>query len=68
MSHSISFLKYEDIGACSLTMDNNSCDFAAIEIEKSFSENCDETFQKEDRKIINARVFSESLTNMGTRV
>lgn len=55
----------EDIGACLFTTDKNSCDFAAIEIEKSFSEKCDETFQNEDRKIINARVFSESLTNVG---
>lgn len=57
--------KYEDIGACLYTTREKSCDFAAIEIEKSFSEKCDETFQNEDRKIINARVFSESVKNVG---
>lgn len=55
----------EDIGDCLFTTKENSCDFAAIEIKKSFSEKCDETFQNEDRKIINARVFSESVSNVG---
>lgn len=57
--------KYEDMGACLYTTTEKSCDFAAIEIEKSFSEKCDESFQNEDRKLTNARVFSESMTNVG---
>lgn len=57
--------KCEDIGACLYTTKEKSCDFAAIEIEKSFSEKCNETFQNEDREITNARVFSESVTNVG---
>nr|XP_034319273.1 uncharacterized protein LOC117687156 [Crassostrea gigas] len=57
--------KFEDIGACLYTTREKSCDFAAIEIDKSFSEKCNETFQNEDRKITNARLFSESVTNVG---
>lgn len=56
---------FEDIGACFFTTNESSCDFAAIEIEESFAEKCDETFQNEDGKIANARVFLESVKNVG---
>lgn len=55
----------EEIGTCSFTTRENTCDFAAIEIKKSFSENCDETFHKEDSGKTNAHVFSKNLKDIG---
>lgn len=55
----------DEIGTCSFTTRENTCDFAAIEIKKEFSKNCDETFHKEDSGKTNAYVFSENLKDIG---
>lgn len=55
----------DEIGTCSFTTRENTCDFAAIEIKKEFSKNCDETFYKEDSEKTNAYVFSENLKDIG---
>lgn len=56
---------FEGMGTCWNTNKENCCDFAAIGIEKAFSEKCDETFRNEDRKKPNGRVISKSVTNVG---
>lgn len=40
---------------------DSSCDFAAIEINESFSNNCEVPLRREDTKKTSARVFDESL-------
>lgn len=56
---------FEGMGTRWNTNKENCCDFAAIGIEKAFSEKCDETFRNEDRKKRNGRVISKSVTNVG---
>lgn len=51
----------EDIGTCVFTKKDISCDFAAIEIKKSFSSQCDVAVRREDNKEISAKVYNESL-------
>lgn len=50
-----------DIGSCVFTTRDSSCDFAAIEINESFSKNCEVPLRREDTKKTSARVFDESL-------
>lgn len=50
-----------DIGSCVFTTRDSSCDFAAIEINESFSKNCEIPLRREDTKKTSARVFDESL-------
>lgn len=50
-----------DIGSCVFTTRDSSCDFAAIEINESFSNNCEVPLRREDTKKTSARVFDESL-------
>lgn len=50
-----------DIGSCVFTTRDSSCDFAAIEINESFSKNCEVPLRREDTKKTSARVFGESL-------
>lgn len=50
-----------DIGSCVFTTRDSSCDFAAIEINESFSNNCEVPLRREDTKKTSARVFVESL-------
>lgn len=53
------------IGACIFTTKENSCDFAAIEIADSFADECDVAIRRDDKKRVNARLYSESLENHG---
>lgn len=55
----------ENIGSCKFTTREQSCDFAAIEIEQSFVDKCDVCVTREDRKKTNARVYAESIGNIG---
>lgn len=55
----------ENIGSCMFTTREQSCDFAAIEIEQSFVDKCDVCVTREDRKKTNARVYAESIGNIG---
>lgn len=52
---------FREIGTCVFTTRDKSCDFAAIEIIDSFSDNCDVIFRREDEKKTNARIYTESL-------
>lgn len=55
----------ENIGSCMFTTREQSCDFAAIEIEQSFVDKCDVCVTREDRKKTNARVYAGSIGNVG---
>lgn len=52
---------FRAIGTCVFTTTEKSCDFAAIEIMNSFSDNCDVTFRREDEKETKARIYTDSL-------
>lgn len=52
---------FGEIGTCVFTTTEKSCDFAAIEIMDSFSDNCDLIFRREDKKKTNARIYTESI-------
>lgn len=47
------------------TTREQSCDFAAIEIEQSFVDKCDVCVTREDREKTNARVYAGSIGNIG---
>lgn len=50
-----------EIGTCVFTTTECSCDFAAIEIKESLSNECELPLRREDKKKTNARVYDESL-------
>lgn len=56
---------FEAIGACVFTTRENACDFAAIEIKESFSDKCDLAFRRDDGKKVNAKLYTETLENIG---
>lgn len=56
---------WEDIGACIYTTREQACDFAAIEIEESFSDKCDVALEGDDGKKTNAQIYAESLKEIG---
>lgn len=53
------------IGCCVFTRSDASCDFAAVEINETFSNECDATFRRDDGKKINAHVYNGVLENVG---
>lgn len=55
----------ENIGSCLFTTRDQSCDFAAIEIEQSFSDKCDVYVKRDDRKKTNAQVYAGNIENIG---
>lgn len=50
-----------NVGTCVFTTRDSSCDFAAIEINESFLNNCDVPLRREDEKKTSAKVYDESL-------
>lgn len=52
---------FGEIGSCIFTTRDKGCDFAAIEINESSLRFCDVAFRREDKKKINANVFSDNL-------
>lgn len=56
---------FEAIGSCVYTTREKACDFAAIEIEESFSDKCDLAFRRDDGKKVNANLYTESLDKHG---
>lgn len=54
-----------EIGACVFTTRDNSCDFAAIKISDSFADKCDVAIRRDDKKRVNARLYTESFENHG---
>lgn len=59
------FQGLNQIGACVFTTRKKSCDFAAIEIADSFADKCDVAIRRDDKKRVNARLYTESLENHG---
>lgn len=55
----------EEIGTCVFTTRDKSCDFAAIEIKESFLDKCDIVFRRDDKKRVNAKLYTENLSNLG---
>lgn len=55
----------EEIGTCVFTTTDKSCDFAAIEIKESFLDKCDIVFRRDDKKRVNAKLYTENLSNLG---
>lgn len=56
---------FDEIGACVFTTRDKACDFAAIEINDSFSDKCDIAIRRDDMKRVNARLYTESLEKAG---
>lgn len=52
---------FGEIGSCIFTTRDKGCDFAAIEINESSLRYCDVAFRREDKKKINANVYSNNL-------
>lgn len=59
------FQGLNEIGSCVFTTKEQSCDFAAIEVMDSFAEKCDVAIRRDDQKRVNARLYTESLDNLG---
>lgn len=57
--------KYTEVGTCVFTTREKCCDFAAVKVSDSVSEQCDVTFRNDDKKKKNAQVYTESLENLG---
>lgn len=57
--------EYREIGTCVFTTREKSCDFAAVKINESVSDQCDVNFRRDDNKKSNARVYTESLETLG---
>lgn len=56
---------HEEIGTCVFTTMEKSCDFAAIEVKESFLNKCDIVFRRDDYKRVNAKLYTENLSNLG---
>lgn len=53
----------EDIGACVFTTRDKGYDCVAIEIKECYSKSCDVVLRRDDKKKMNANVYSNSLQN-----
>lgn len=51
----------DEIGAYVFTIRDKGCEFAAIEIKECYSKTCDVPVTRDDKKKINANVYSNSL-------
>lgn len=56
---------FREMGTCVFTTREKSCDFAAIELRDSFLDGCDVTVRREDKKKVNAKIYTGSLHNVG---
>lgn len=54
-----------EIGTCVFTTREKSCDFAAIDLIDSFSDECDMTIRREDKKKVNAKLYTKKLHDVG---
>lgn len=57
--------EFKEIGTCVFTTREKSCDFAAVKINESVSDQCDVNFRRDDNKKRNARVYTENLEALG---
>lgn len=55
----------QEIGTCVFTTREKACDFAAIEMMDSFLDGCDVTVRREDKKKVNAKIYTGNLHNVG---
>lgn len=53
------------IGSCVFRTSDMSCDFAAIEMNDTISNECDVTFRRDDGKGINAHIYENILEDVG---
>lgn len=53
------------IGRCAFTTKENACDFAAIEMMDSFIDGCDVPVRRDDKKKVNAQIYTGNLHNVG---
>lgn len=53
------------IGRCAFTTKENACDFAAIEMMDSFIDGCDVPVRRDDKKKVNAQIYTGNLNNVG---
>lgn len=56
---------FREMGTCVFTTKEKACDFAAIELEDSFSDVCDVTVRRDDNKKVNAKLYTKDLRNVG---
>lgn len=56
---------FREMGTCVFTTREKACDFAAIELRDSFLDGCDVTVRREDKKKVNAKIYTGSLHNVG---
>lgn len=54
-----------EIGTCVFTTKEKACDFAAIELKESFSDKCDVSVRRDDKKKVKANIYTENLQNFG---
>nr|XP_034321028.1 uncharacterized protein LOC105330336 isoform X3 [Crassostrea gigas] len=57
---------FENVVACVPTTKTNGCDFAAVEIKECYSNSCDVAFVKDNKKKLNANLYSNSLQTGGS--
>lgn len=55
----------EEFGTCVFTTREKSCDFAAIEVKESYLNKCDIVFRRDDKKRVNAKLYTENLNSLG---
>lgn len=54
-----------EIGTCVFTTRQKACDFAAIELKDSFLDGCDVTIRRDDKKKVNAKLYTKNLHSVG---
>lgn len=56
---------FKEIGTCVFTTREKACDFAAIELMDSFLDGCDVTVRRDDKKKVNAHLYTKNLHDVG---
>lgn len=56
---------FREIGTCVFTTREKACDFAVIELMDSCLDGCDVTVRRDDKKKVNAKIYTENLNNVG---
>lgn len=56
---------FREIGTCVFTTREKACDFAAIELKDSYLDGCDVTVRRDDKKKVNAKIYTENINNVG---
>lgn len=56
---------FREIGTCVFTTREKACDFAAIELMDTFLDGCDVTVRRDDKKKVNAKLYTKNLHDVG---